>query len=336
MSKDYYKILGVTEFDSADTIKKAYRNLARKFHPDIAGDSEIAILRFKEINEAYEILSNQVKKEEYDRVRRFYSYAQGTKTRETHSYSKQQTNPSDTENKKQKYEPFSWEEILFGRRGKSAYEKSTERKPVKGKDIFTEVQISVLEAITGTDKVINMLQTDVCPKCGGRKFVNGTICRHCNGSGEHSEHKKFTVKIPAGIKNKSKIRLAGEGEKGKDGGCNGDLYITVVINNTQEYKTDGLNIVKTVSLSPDEAVLGTEVQISSISGNYRVKIMPNTQSGQKIRLSGCGIVQNEKVGDMIITVEINLPKNMTEEEIQLYKKLAEIRKGKLGNSIYDR
>ena len=75
---------------------------------------------------------------------------------------------------------------------------------------------------------------------------------------------------------------------------------------------------------------------SSISGNYRVKIMPNTQNGQKIRLSGCGIVQNEKVGDMIITVEINLPKNMTEEEIQLYKKLAEIRKGKLGNSIYDR
>ena len=181
-----------------------------------------------------------------------------------------------------------------------------------------------------------MLQTDVCPKCGGRKFVNGTICRHCNGSGEHSEHKKFTVKIPAGIKNKSKIRLAGEGEKGKDGGCNGDLYITVIINNTQEYKTDGLNIVKTVSISPDEAVLGTEVQISSISGNYRVKIMPNTQNGQKIRLSGCGIVQNEKVGDMIITVEINLPKNMTEEEIQLYKKLAEIRKGKLGNSIYDR
>ena len=169
-----------------------------------------------------------------------------------------------------------------------------------------------------------MLHTQVCQKCGGRKFVNGSICSHCDGKGDISDYKRFTVKIPAGIKNNSKIRLAGEGEKGINGGRNGDMYITVHIKSPLDYKTDGRNILKTITLEPFEAVLGGTKSVKTLDGNITVKISPNTQNGQKIRLSGCGININGKIGDMILTVEIQIPKNITSEEVELYKKLKQL------------
>ena len=174
-----------------------------------------------------------------------------------------------------------------------------------------------------------MLQTQICPKCNGRKFVNASKCPYCKGKGETSTYKRFNVKIPAGIKDKSKIRLAGEGEKGINGGANGDLYLTIHIKEPKNYKTDGLNILKTIPVAPYEAALGAEITIPTLKGNVSFKIAPNTQNGQKIRLSGCGIVQNNKVGDMIVTVEIQIPKSLTQEEINLYKKLREISSGRV-------
>ena len=169
-----------------------------------------------------------------------------------------------------------------------------------------------------------MLQTNLCPKCHGRKFVNGSECPFCKGKGETSTYKRFNVRIPAGISDKSKIRLAGEGEKGINGGANGDLYLTVHIREPKGYKTEGLNILKTVPITPFEAVLGANIVIPTLTGNVSLKIAPNTRNGQKIRLSGCGIEQNNKIGDMIVTVEIQIPKNLSDEEISLYKRLAEI------------
>ena len=166
--------------------------------------------------------------------------------------------------------------------------------------------------------------THECSKCRGRKFINGAKCQHCKGTGEISEYKRFTVKIPAGIKDNSKIRLAGEGEKGKNGGRNGDLYITVHIKTPIDYKTDGNNIIKTITIAPFEAVLGGNIAVKTFDGNINVKISPNTQNGQKIRLSGCGINVNGRIGDMILTIEIQIPKNLSNEEIDLYKKLREI------------
>ena len=170
-----------------------------------------------------------------------------------------------------------------------------------------------------------MLQTQICPKCGGRKFVNGTICPSCKGKGEISVYKRFNVKIPAGIKNLSKIRLAEEGEKGKNGGRNGDLYLTIHIRETKNYKTEGLNILKDIQIAPEVAVLGGEITVSTLIGNVSLKISPKTRNGQKIRLAGCGIKQNNKVGDMIVTVEIQIPQNLTEEELDLYRKLRQLK-----------
>ena len=330
MSKDYYKILGVTEFDSAENIKSAYRKLARKWHPDIAGNTPDVLNKFKEINEAYDILSNSIKKEEYDRARRFYNYASQNKNQEAknfENYKKTSSNP----NAEKKNFHFNWEEFLGKKYRETTFKKQETKAPKNGSNINTDLEITVFEALCGVTKSINMLQTEVCPKCFGKRFINGTTCPNCKGKGEFTNYKKFTVKIPAEIKDGSKIRLAGEGGKGLNGGYNGDLYITIHVKELNDYKTEGNNILKTIPITHYEAVLGTTLKISTIHGAVQLKISPNTQNGQKIRLAGCGIVQNEKVGDMIVTVEIKIPKNLSQEEIDLYKQLERIS----NNSIRD-
>lgn len=330
MTKDYYKILHISENSTQEEIKSAYRRLARKWHPDVAGNSEDVIVNFKDINEAYETLSNEIKKADYDKARRFYSYSglgasannreKNGEKKETYQKEKREeekTTSKQTYHTKDSFK-FSWEDFFF----KTQRQEKDIAK--KGKDIYSDIEISIFEALGGTTKVINMLQTNLCSKCHGRKFVNGSECPFCKGKGETSTYKRFNVRIPAGICDKSKIRLAGEGEKGINGGANGDLYLTVHIKEPKGYKTDGLNILKTIPITPFEAVLGANIVIPTLTGNVSLKIAPNTRNGQKIRLSGCGIEQNNKVGDMIVTVEIQIPKNLSQEEINLYKRLAEI------------
>jgi len=351
MTKDYYKILGISELCTEQELKSAYRKLARKWHPDIAGNTEDVVKKFKEINEAYEMLSDKTKRAEYDTVRRYYNYSSEncTKTKEeTKNTTKpdfgntkqntQKETRKEEENKSTGFN-FNWEEFISKykeyankfEQAKTKFEQQNEEtrnakygNSKRGKDINTDVEITITEAISGTVKVINMLHTQVCPKCGGRKFINGNICTHCKGKGETSEHRRFTVKIPAGVKDNSKIRLAGEGEKGINGGNNGDLYITVHIKPPVDYTTDGNNIIKTVTLAPFEAVLGGNIKVNTNDGDITVKIAPNTQNGQKIRLSGCGINKNGKIGDMILIVEIQVPKNLSDIEVELYKKLREV------------
>lgn len=342
MSKDYYKILGVREDETFENIKTAYRRLARKWHPDVAGNDSDIIARFKEITEAYETLSNKVKREEYDRARRFYAYARGEANNyRSNNYTQ---NPSSKENasaknykdvKKKSAFSFDWEDFILKKKFENSFKKEEKPLPQKGKDVYAEVEISLFEAIEGVEKTINMVQSGACPKCGGRKFINGSICKHCMGSGEYSVHKKFTVKIPAGVKNNSKIRLSGEGSEGVNGGINGDLYIKIKVKEPVNYTTEGLNILKTVAISPYEAVLGTEIEIKTINGNYSIKIPAKTQNGQKIRLSGCGMMQNENIGDMIISIEIKIPNNISDEEIKLYKMLQSLASGNVRDNIND-
>ena len=333
MTKDYYKILGVTEFDTAENIKAAYRKLARKWHPDIAGNTEDVMLKFKEINEAYEILSNQIKKGEYDKARRFYNYAKQdsyyneTKKTEESSFK----NTTNTFNKKNE-NFFNWKE--FFEKTVQSQNKNKEPKVARnGQDLIADLEITTFEAVNGVSKTINVLQIEICPKCNGKKFVNGTSCKHCDGKGEKTNYKKFTVKVPAGVKNGSKIRLSGEGNLGINGGKNGDLYIKIHVKEEKFQQLDGLNIKKIIPITPSEAVLGANVSINTINGNINLKIPENTQNGQKFRLAGCGIVQNEKVGDMIVTVEIKIPNSLTREEIDLYKKLSEISTSSIRDSL---
>ncbi len=341
MTKNYYKILGISENSTEQEIKSAYRKLAIKWHPDIAGNTSEVVSRFKDINEAYEILSDEKKRADYDTVNRYYNYS-STNTNNNESYTtnpdlKKKEKKTTTENTKSSGFNFNWEDFIekykeYTKKYNegSSTKKTTEQKekygtPQKGNDINTDVEITIAEAVNGATKIINMISTYECPHCKGRKFINGSICKHCNGTGEKSEYRRFTVKIPSGIKDNSKIRLSGEGENGFNGGKNGDLYITVHIKKSVDYTTEGNNILKHITLAPYEAVLGGNITVKTFDGdNINVKISPNTQNGQKIRLNGCGINAKGKVGDMILIVDIQIQPNLSEKELELYRKLRDI------------
>ena len=200
-------------------------------------------------------------------------------------------------------------------------QKKKKAEPANGTDITVDITIGIAEALKGTSRTVNVLHTQLCPKCKGRKFINGAKCSDCNGTGEKSEYRKITVKIPAKIKNGAKLRLKGEGNHGQNGGKNGDLYIKIKIEGNSKVKYDGLNVLYNVPITPFEAVLGGEIEVNTLEGNVKLKLPAHTNSGQKFRLSGMGVKQKNKSGDMIITVHIEIPQSLSDDEIKLYEKL---------------
>lgn len=335
--KNLYEILEVSSTASAATIKSAYRKLARKYHPDLNSGAEHFVIKFKEITEAYEVLSNVDKKKNYDILRGFYYENSRAKFQEANRAYKDPYNAPKTEERKRKEEKFSsvLDDILAGFKSTtSASSKQTfknkQTSPERGTDIYTDVKITIPESINGTTRTVNILHTEACSNCNGRTFLNGVKCPVCKGLGEQSIHKRLNVKIPPHVKHGSKIRIANEGNKGYNGGRNGDLYLNVKIESDSNFKYEGLNILGTVPIAPFEAILGATIEVSTPNGKISMKILPNTHSGQKFRLAGQGVKQTgkegNKVGDMIITVNIETPQTPSEKEIALYQELKNITK----------
>lgn len=350
-----YEILEISFSASNSTIKAAYRRLARRYHPDLNSGDKECIKKFKEITEAYEILSDAEKKKNYDITKGFYRNNSQAKRneankayRETHKETSYQTNSKETKRKNytneyskneslKKDSIFSnvFNDILEGFKKTTSYsqnQKDKNKQTERGRDVYTDVKITIIEALHGTTRTINILHTEQCTHCEGRVFENGSRCTICNGDGEHSTHRKLTVKIPPHIKNGSRIRIANEGNKGYNGGKNGDLYLNIKVDTTYNFEKeanfnftyDGLNILYTIPIEPFEAVLGASIDIPTPKGKVSMKILPNTQSGQKFRLSSQGLEKNGKIGDMIVTVNIEIPKNLSAKEIELYKQLRNI------------
>lgn len=327
--KNLYEILEISTTANLNAIKTAYRRLARKYHPDLNSGDENCVKKFKKISEAYEILSDFEKKKNYDILNGIYKKNYQSKCSEANKAYKENVK----EQQKNKEDNFSniFNEIFEGfKKTTSQHQKQNfstkDIRPERGEDVNSEVTISIIEAIEGTFRTVNILHTQVCPNCMNRPFLNGTKCPLCGGSGEQSSHKKLNVKIPSGIKDGSKIRIPNEGNKGYNGGRNGDLYLKINIEKNSKFQYDGLNVLCTIPITPFEAVLGASIKIPALTGKVTMKITPNTHNGQKFRLTGEGLEQNEKKGDMIVTVNIEVPKNSTDEEIELYKKLRNITK----------
>lgn len=363
MEKNYYEILGIKPDATDNEIKSAFRKLARKWHPDVAGDSQEVVNKFKELNEAYEILSNPEKRKKYDTIRGIFNQAKSQKnTTEKDTTTKKTTNNTETnrnttskktESKENKTETKAstktnqqnnknafqdaWENFLKKTKesDKPKQTKYTAKK-IDGKDITSEITITVLEALQGTTRSVNILHTEPCPKCHGRKFANGGICAYCKGAGEISVHKKLSVRIPEKVKHGSKIRIAGEGNQGINGGKNGDLYLIIKVDTEHSrYQYDGLNILQTIPIEPYEAVLGCTVDVKTPEGIVQMKIMPNTMNGQKYRLAKEGLEKDGKKGDMIVTISIEIPKDITAEERILYEKLKLASNRNIREKIYE-
>ena len=333
--KNYYEMLGVSSDASTQEIKSAYRKLARQYHPDVAGDEGTE--KFKEITEAYETLSDETKRKRYDILFGIFRYSKSTSEKNAQKSGFQQTQKSNEfANAGQEEQKSSSKSNIFNdfmNNLKAHQKKNSEfkkqkytRKPINGEDITTDVIITMPEALGGVSKTVNILTTNECPKCLGRVFANGYTCDLCEGQGTISHHKKITVKIPPNIKPNAKIRIPSEGNPGQFGGKNGDLYLNVIIEDNSNFKYDGLNVLFTIPITPPEAVLGTTINVPTTSGNVLMKIMPRTNSGQKYRLAGQGLTKNGLTGDMIVTVNIEIPQNLSEREIDLYEQLQDINK----------
>lgn len=290
--KDYYKILGFESNKvSLEEIKIAYREQAKKYHPDRNASVSNTEERFKDINEAYRILSNPSEKRKYDR--KWNNNIGKAKNRERNSGSNGHTDTIFGE-------AFS---MFFGnKKEKKVQDKKDKNQKVqiKGENIETAINVKIEEAFFGANRKISL------------RAIDGNM-------------KTFTVKIPAGIRDGEKIRLIGQGKPGKNGGKNGDLFIKINIEKDKRFKIEGANIYTYLDITTWEAALGTRIKVEGLDGGDIVYIPSGIQSGEKIKIQGRGY-KNSKGGrgDLIAEVRIMVPKKLKEEEIKLYEKLKNI------------
>ena len=286
--KDYYRIL---EFKSnkvdLEQIKNNYRELAKKYHPDLNIGNPKAEERFKDINEAYRVLTDPNGRRKYDRM--WNSYIGNKKTKEERIEKENNNN--------------SFFSILFGNIKDEEPKKIAKKKvAAKGDNIETEISISIEEAFRGTEKKVALRTVD-------------------------GEMKTFQIKVPAGIHNKEKIRLIGQGKAGRNGGKNGDLFIKINIENSEKFKLEGYEIITPLYLTPWEAALGTKVSIDSIDDTSTVHIPAGIQSGEKIVMENKGYKDGKGGrGNLIAEVQIMVPTKLTDKEKDLFKKMQEISK----------
>lgn len=361
--KNYYEILGVSPESSFSEIKTAFRRLARKYHPDVNKEPQ-SVQKFKDITEAYEILSDEAKRKEYNAFRGYCSFSENSKKSENFSSTSscksskscekefEQKNADDI--KSQKKPEYASDRTFKQTNSKRAYEfkndkplkdvindifdgiskqKKEKLQPKNGEDINAETLISLEESIKGCERVVNVLHREICPNCGGRRFINGAKCSVCNGAGEFEQYKKITVKIPPQTKNGTRLRIIKEGNPGFNGGVAGNLYLTVKVRPDNNFEIIGNDIFYHVPLTPFEAVLGGKIEVPVFDGKVMLSVPPMTRTGQKFRLKGEGLKTNNKFGDMIITVEIQLPKSLSDDEVKLYEKLKKLSHGNIRDSI---
>jgi len=349
--RDYYEVLGVTRSASADDIKNAFRNLARKLHPDV-NKAEDAEEKFKEINEAYGVLSDPDKRAAYDR----YGF-QGVNTNGMPDYSSMDL--SDL---------FD----LFGLGGFGGFggfggtSRRSRNAPRRGADLSTRLKLTFEEAVFGTEKEVEitrnekcsvcsgsgaepgsrpvtcqtckgagevrqvqqtflgqMVQVVTCPTCGGRGEIIEKPCTNCRGSGLERKTTRKKVNIPAGIDNGNQIRMIGEGQPGANGGPNGNFYIEIEVAPHKFFRRNGYDILLDLDINMAQAALGDEITVPTLDGDVKLRIPPGTQPGRVFRLKekGVPILQRTERGNQLVTVNVQIPSSLTDEQKELLKAL---------------
>lgn len=293
---DYYKILGVTKSASDKDIKSAYRKLARKYHPDLNPDNKEAEKRFKEINEANEVLSDPENRKKYDKYGKDwkhgdeYEKAQGQRRQQQQSqYQSGQQGFSEND-----YSDFF--ESMFGGGGRSSSQSHYQK--FKGQDYHSELHLDLKDVYTSNAKVLTV------------------------------NNKNIRLTIPAGVENGQIIKINGKGGEGLNGGPNGDLYITFVIGNKTPFKRDGKNLYSDIDLDLYTSLLGGEITVDTFDGKVKLKIAPETQNETKVKLKGKGFPVYKKeveFGDLIFTYHIKTPTHLSEKEKELFKELQKMR-----------
>lgn len=350
--RDYYEVLGVSKSASADEIKKAYRKLAKKYHPDVNKETD-AEVKFKEVQEAYEVLSDANKKATYDQFGHagmdganagFGGFGQGD------------------------FGGFGgFQDIFdsfFGGGGQRSG--STRQGPMQGNDRFMSMNIPFMDAMTGTKKTFNLnvdeqcshchgsgaespsdVQTcstcngrgrvlqqqrtafgvfqseAVCPTCQGKGQTVTRKCHQCDGAGYETKRMEVDLSIPKGINSGQQLRVMGKGERGVNGGPNGDLFVEINVQNHPTFVREGSTIFMSVPISVVDATLGTKLEIPTVHGDVELTIPEGTQPNQKFKLKakGAPIINSNNFGDQIVEVKVEIDKSLSKTERELYQEL---------------
>ncbi len=352
-SESYYDVLGVSRNATDTEIKKAYRNLAKKYHPDVCKEAD-AEEKFKSINEAYSVLSDESKRRQYDQLGHdnFTNASKG-------NYSGAGGAGFNAD--------FSGFGDIFDFFGGGSRRQSG---PRPGDDTLMRIQITLAEAVFGVQKEIEVMHTEscpdcdgtgsstkktttcrkcngtgqvkqirnsifgqmvtqsVCPDCGGRGKIPESPCRKCNGTGKTKVRRKISVNIPAGIDSGMRLRMEGYGEAGDVGAPNGDLYIEVYVVSNPKFDREGDNLVTQYEITPAQAVLGCEVEIETIDKKkVSLKVPAGISYGTRLRIQGEGVRRRGNYGSLLVRVVIATPKKISSKERELYEKILAIENG---------
>jgi molecular chaperone DnaJ len=352
--KDYYRVLGVPRDAPSEDIKKAYRQLALKHHPDRNPGSKEDEEKFKEAAEAYSVLADPEKRSVYDRFGSDGLRGQGFSGFDSSVF-------EDFEDILGNFFGFSIGDLFGGReRGRGGVRRS------RGRDLALEVEIGLEEAAAGVEKDIKLnraetcpvcrgskrkpgTQPTACPACGGRgqvRFqqgfftmartcprcqgageVNASPCESCQGKGHVREKRALKVRIPAGVEDGSRLRLVGEGEAGDEGMPAGDLYVVTRVRKHPFFERAANDLACEITVSFTQAALGARVEIPTLEGNEILKIPAGTQPGETIRLKGKGVqdVSGRRKGDLFVKVLVRTPGNLSKDQKALLTRLAELR-----------
>jgi len=343
MSIDYYNVLGVDKNASQDEIKKAYRKKAKKYHPDANSDNADEE-KFKKINKAYDVLSDEEKKKKYDRFGK-----QGVQGSSSRGQRRAQSNFQDI-----------FEQIFGGGRGFGG--RRGGRREKQGEDLKVQTNVTLEEAYKGTEKTFKLdrksqcpdcdgtgsedgetntcpkcngqgeveevrrtplgraRQVTECPKCSGKGNIPETPCKTCNGTGITENQEEITVEIPEGVKDGQRLRLTGKGNTATNGNS-GDLYIYVSIKPHKSLERRDKDLYTTVKIGVGDACLGTKVKVPHPEGEISVDIPEGTQPGQVMRVKGKGMPKGIRSGDLYTKVDISIPQDLTEKQEEVMEEL---------------
>jgi molecular chaperone DnaJ len=350
MAEDYYKILGVGKTASDEEIKKSYKQLAKKYHPDVSKDPS-AEAKFKEVSEAYAVLSDKQKRQQYDTYG-----SEGFQQR----YS--------TEDIFRGFDASQFEDLFGGSIFESFFGGGKRSRSKRGRDLRASLEISFDEAMNGVQKELKIRKNDKCQKCNGTgaedeelescSVCNGSgqarrvtktpfgsfmqvgicseckglgkipkvVCDNCGGSGTEEVTKKIKVNIPAGVDDGSTLRVSNEGEYMAHGNSSGDLYLEIEVSDSEIFKRDGYDLYLNLPITFAQAALGSEIKIPTLKKDVTIKVPSGAQSGTHIRLRSEGVpdVNGHGRGDIYVVLEVITPSKLSKEQKQLFEKLGNL------------
>jgi molecular chaperone DnaJ len=325
--KNYYDILGIKKDATDKDIKQAYRRLARKHHPDVNPGDKSAEAKFKEINAAYEVLSDKEKRQKYDKYGDKWQYAnQFEQAQQQQSQYRQQSPDGSTS-----YHfggdiggmDSIFEELFGSGRARGSSRRSQSRR---GQDLESPIEVTLEEAYSGTSRMINLQSEEPCTACGGTGRIQNLPCSVCRGTGVTPNINRLEVKIPAGVTTGSRVRVSGKGQPGYGGGASGDLYLNITVSPHSTFERQGDDLSIDIPVPLTVAVLGGEVQVPTPKGKLALKIPPETQNGRVFRLAGQGMPHLGKStrGDLKAKVNVILPTKLSEKEKELFRQLSQL------------